>query len=131
MYTSRVLKRAMEFLYTTDPWRTAIQFPWFKELSRVDPEYRSSPPIAFVAFVASAVSRSICMVHNAYPPKFQYRNALDCLIGGTEETVPFGEAGYVDIYNDLYDLIEEDVSHPDHGETVRRNLKSLIADITA
>ena len=129
MYRSPVLKKAMELLYTAHPWRSAIKFAWYKELSRITPDYKVTPPIAFVAFVASAVSYflSATPITDHY---FQYRNALDCLVTGVDETVPFNEAGYSQIFADLYDLIEDDFSHPDHGEVVRQNIRSLVEDVT-
>ena len=129
MYKSPVLKRAMEHLYTTEPWRSAIRFPWFKEISRTDPGYKSGPPIAFVAFVASAVRFFAHTTYTTNHLNSQYRNALDCLVTGTEEKVPFSEVQYADVFNNLYDLIDNDSFHLNHGETVRRNIKCLIEDI--
>jgi hypothetical protein len=128
MYRSPVLKKAMELLYTTEPWKSAITFPWFKCLSRVISDYKTAPPIAFVAFVASAVSHLIFIAHIT-DPKFKYRSALDCLVTGIEETVPFSEHGYNDVFHDMYDLVEADSLHPEHGDIVRRNLQSLLADV--
>ena len=31
MYRSPVLKKSIELLYMTPPWRTAIKLPWFKD----------------------------------------------------------------------------------------------------
>ena len=129
MYKSPVLKKAMEHLYTSEPWRSALAFQWYKNLSRVDPEYKTCPPVAFVAFIATAVSSFVIKTHITYILPLQYRNALDCLATGVEEIVPFSEVGYVDVYNDLYDVIHADFTHPDYGDTIRENFMSLIADV--
>ncbi|KAF9643410.1 hypothetical protein BDM02DRAFT_3223456 [Thelephora ganbajun] len=110
MYKSPILKKAIEMLYTTFPWRTAVKLPWFR--GATDRGYATCPPISFVAFAASA-----------------YRNVLDSLISGTEEIVLFSEVGYCQVYNDLYQLIEDNSAYPIFGETVRNNLQSLIANI--
>lgn len=68
MYKSPILKRAIETLYMTQPWRSAITLPWFKDTdnwesgpgSAPDEEgYAYCPPVTFVAFTASAVSPSV------------------------------------------------------------------------
>ncbi|KAF9643884.1 hypothetical protein BDM02DRAFT_3191112 [Thelephora ganbajun] len=110
-YVSPILKKAVEMLYTTFPWCTAVKLPWFR--GATDRGYATCPPISFVAFAASA-----------------YHNVLDSLISGTEEIVPFSEVGYHQVYNDLYQLIEDDSAHPIFGETIHNNLQSLIANIT-
>ncbi|KAF9642177.1 hypothetical protein BDM02DRAFT_3193750, partial [Thelephora ganbajun] len=111
MYKSPILKKAVEMLYTTFPWHTAVKLPWFR--GATDRGYATCPPISFVAFAAST-----------------YHNVLDSLISGTEEIVPFSEVGYCQVYNDLYQLIEDDSAHPIFGETIHNNLQSLIVNIT-
>lgn len=64
LFKSPVLKKAIEMLYMTQPWRDAITLPWFKDdsceyssVSAPDEEgYAFRPPISFVAFAAAAVS---------------------------------------------------------------------------
>ena len=65
MYKSSILKRGIEALYMTPPWRTAIKLPWFKDddweptpgpFVPNEESYAFRPPVSFVAFVASAVS---------------------------------------------------------------------------
>lgn len=63
MYRSPVLKKAIEILYMTQPWRDAVTLVWSKddnwEPSLPDDEgYASCPPVSFVAFAATAVSTS-------------------------------------------------------------------------
>ena len=106
MYRSLVLKKAMELLYTAHPWRSAIKFGWYKELSRVTPDYKVNPLIAFIVFVASAVSffLSATSITDCYP---QFCNALDRLVDTSDKTVPFNEAGHSQVFADLYDLVED------------------------
>ena len=64
MYRSPILKKAIESLYMTMPWRTVIKLPWFKDddWEPSDPYvpneegYAFRPPVSFVAFAVSAVS---------------------------------------------------------------------------
>ena len=66
MYKSPILKRAIEILYMTQPWRDAVTLPLFKDNNREpspdfvldDEGYASRPLISFVAFAATAVSTS-------------------------------------------------------------------------
>ncbi|KAF9642813.1 hypothetical protein BDM02DRAFT_3132846, partial [Thelephora ganbajun] len=111
MYKSPILKKAIEMLYTTFPWHMAVKLPWFR--GATDRGYATCPPISFVAFATST-----------------YHNVLNSLISGTEEIVPFSKVGYCQVYDDLYQLIEDDSAHPIFGETIRNNLQSLIANIT-
>ena len=129
MYRSPVLKKGMEHLYTTEPWCTAIKFPWFPELSRVNPS-KDCPPFSFVAFVATAVSQFAYSIHISNYPNKQYCNALDCLVTGTEEKVPLSEVGYSEVFDDVFSLVQGDTDHPDHGKRVLANIGSLIANIT-
>lgn len=68
MYKSPILKKAIETLYMTQPWRAAITLPWFRDTDEWAPSpgstpeeegYAYRPPIEFVAFAASAVSLSV------------------------------------------------------------------------
>jgi len=65
MYRSPILKKTVEILYTSSPWRIAITLPWFNQesynpgsnLIPLDGDGTASPPpTSFVAFAASAVS---------------------------------------------------------------------------
>ena len=131
MYRSPVLKKAVEILYMTEPWRTAIIQPWFEDVSGYCNEYKSTLPIAFLAFAACAVSHStylaLCIADFL---DSQYRNVLDSLVSGTEDLVPFSEVGYAQVYNDLQLLIKDDTTNFFHRDTVCGNLQLLTADVT-
>jgi hypothetical protein len=130
LYKSPILKKIIEVLYTTDPWRTAIIQPWVGGVSIRDQPFTVAPPITFVAFAAAAVSLHTQLSHITDLLDWQYRNALDSLLSGTEDTTPFSEIGYARVYLDFHSSITDDTNHFVYGEVVRNNLQSLIANVT-
>lgn len=139
MYRSPVLKKSIELLYMTPPWRTAIKLPWFKDHDddwELTPDFVSNeegyafrPPVSFVAFAASAVSPFGQLSYIADRVYLQFRNALDCLVLGKEKTVPFSEAGYRPVYDELYEYIASDSRSPEFGEVVRDNIQALMSNV--
>ena len=43
--------------------------------------------------------------------------------------VPFSEANYCPIYDELYDAIDANSHHPDFSEIVRENIQGLMAHV--
>ncbi|KAF9782581.1 hypothetical protein BJ322DRAFT_1071707 [Thelephora terrestris] len=113
MYKSPILKKAVQILYTTEPWYTAISQPWFTDIEDSEQSFKMSPPAGFVAFAACA-----------------FHNVLDSLASGTEETVQFREDTYSPIYERLLELVKADMDDFHTGLVVSANIQAFIVEIT-